>query len=191
MPFRRREPVGWLRRVRGFVWPEIGWGRAGQYLLARIKRLPGTPHSIAAGFASGAAASCTPLMGFHFLLSFAIAFFVRGNYLAAAIGTAVGNPWTFPFIFAWTYHVGRAILGDPTAATMRTSEIAEIGLLEQLGEMIVPMIIGAVPTGIVVWILVYLPVRRLVAAFQNARRRRWAERRRSLAPVPAGDRPAE
>jgi uncharacterized protein len=189
--FRRRRPVGRLRRLRGLLWPEIGWRRAAHYLIARIKRLPGTPHGIAAGFASGAAASCTPLMGFHFLLSFAIAFLVRGNYLAAALGTAVGNPWTFPFIFAWIYHLGRAILGDSSAATMRTSEIAEGGLLEQLGEMIVPMMVGAVPTGIVVWILVYLPVRRLVAAFHNARRRRHEQRRRELALVPVQDRPAE
>ena len=40
-----------------------------------------------------------------------IAYIVRANIVAAAIGTVAGNPWTFPFIWLWTYWLGRKILG--------------------------------------------------------------------------------
>lgn len=178
MVLGRRQRPGIARRLRGLLWPESGWRRALAYLGHRIQRLPGTPHSIAAGFASGAAASFTPFLGFHFLLSFFLCFLARGNYLAAALGTAVGNPWTFPFMFAWTYHLGRALLGDSASATLRVSEVTATGFFEGLGEYLLPMTVGSLPTMLVVWVLVYLPVRRVVAAFQNARRRRREARRR-------------
>ena len=34
----------------------------------------------------------------------------------SAIGTAVGNPWTFPFIWAAIYRTGAFILGDVDSA---------------------------------------------------------------------------
>lgn len=149
-------------------------------MLHRLKRLPGSPHSIAAGFASGAAVSFTPFLGFHFLLGFVVAFFTRGNYVAAAVGTVVGNPWTFPFIFAWTYHLGRAIVGDADAATLRVADLSATGFFSEMGSYVVPMVVGSVPTMIVVWVLIYWPLRRLVSAFQAARRRRREARLREL-----------
>lgn len=82
-------------------------------LLRRLARLGSDPHAVAAGFASGAALSCTPLFGLHFLLSFALAWVVRGHMLAAALGTAVGNPLTFPVFVSGAYGVGTLLLGVP------------------------------------------------------------------------------
>ena len=59
---------------------------------------------------AGVFASFTPLFGFHFLLAFTIAYFVAGNFLAAALGTFFGNPLTFPFIWAGTHKLGTFIL---------------------------------------------------------------------------------
>ena len=44
----------------------------------RIKRLPGTPQSIAAGVACGVAASFTPFIGLHFVLAALFAWLVGG-----------------------------------------------------------------------------------------------------------------
>ena len=52
------------------------------------------------------------------------AFVVRGNYLAAAIGTAVGNPWTFPFIWAGTYRLGSFMLGNRLGKLLLSSSIS-------------------------------------------------------------------
>ena len=59
----RRDPLGFLKRLRGWLWPRAGWRRAGHYLVTRVKRMPGTPHSIAAGVATGVAVSLTPFVG--------------------------------------------------------------------------------------------------------------------------------
>ena len=71
--------------------------RSGQYVTKRILRLTATPHAVAAGVAAGAFTSFTPFMGLHFLLAAVLAWMVRGNLLAPALGTFVGNPLTFPF----------------------------------------------------------------------------------------------
>ncbi|MDH3231800.1 MAG: DUF2062 domain-containing protein, partial [Alphaproteobacteria bacterium] len=94
--FRRRTQQPVHHRVSNLIWPRMGWGRVFMYLWHRVGRLHGTPHSISAGFASGAAVSFTPFVGVHFILAALTSWFSRGNIVAGLIGTAVGNPWTFP-----------------------------------------------------------------------------------------------
>jgi uncharacterized protein len=173
--FRRRHPIPLGRRLRVWLWPEIGWRRQGTYLVKRITRLPGTPHSIAAGFACGTAISFTPFLGLHIVLSVLLAVAVRGNYLAAAIGTVVGNPWTFPLIWLATYHVGHFMLGStPVSAA---PEPALTGRLHELRTLIWPMTAGSVPLGALAGLAVYVPLVRLVVAYQEARRQRRDHRR--------------
>ena len=68
MLFRRSIPTTRADSILRFLWPTMSLRRIGSYYKRRVARLPGTPHSIAAGFASGAAVSFTPFMGFHFVL---------------------------------------------------------------------------------------------------------------------------
>ena len=108
--FRRRKPLSILKQLRALIWPERGFRRLFSYLFQRIIRLPGTPASIASGFASGVAASFTPFLGLHFILAGALAMLFRGNVLASAIGTFFGNPWTFILIWLADYEVGLEII---------------------------------------------------------------------------------
>ena len=162
----------------------MGWRRLGTYLVKRVTRLPGTPHSIATGFACGAAISFTPFMGLHTVLSVLLSFLVRGNYLAAMAGTLIGNPWTFPFIWVATAKLGHALLGGATPATAALAEPHFHRLFHEVGALIWPMTVGSVPLGALAALLVYFPVVRMVGAYQNARRhrreRRQAERRAKL-----------
>jgi uncharacterized protein (DUF2062 family) len=184
MVFRSRHPPTLGKRVRGLLWPAAGWRRASRYIMLRVKRLPGTPHSIAAGLASGAALSMTPFMGFHFILSFMLSFLVRGNYIAAAIGTTVGNPWTFPFIWTGTYRLGSFMLGN-RAGSLPPFEHLSIGaLLHRIELLLWPMTLGSLPLAVIVWIGTYLVTQRFVAAFQHARRTRRARRRHAAARSP-------
>ena len=82
-----------------------------QYFSKRILRLRATPHAIAAGVAAGVFAAFLPFLGFHILIAAALAWLIRGNILAAALGTAaVGNPLSFPLMWAATYAGGRVLL---------------------------------------------------------------------------------
>ena len=96
--------------MRSVIWPARGFGRLFSYLFQRIIRLPGTPASIAIGFASGVAASFTPFLGFHFVIGGALAMLFRGNVLASAIGTFFGNPWTFILIWLADYEIGLSVI---------------------------------------------------------------------------------
>lgn len=173
--FRRRNPIPLWRRLRGWVWPDIGWRRLGIYLVKRVTRLPGTPHSIAAGLACGTAISFTPFIGLHTLLSVLLSFLVRGNYLAAIIGTLVGNPWTFPVIWLVTYQAGHYMLGSTPSRVAPEPELTSRWY--EIRALIWPMTVGGVPLGALAGVAVYFPLVRLIAAYQEARRRRRERRR--------------
>ena len=182
--FRRRNPIPLWRRLRGWLWPDIGWRRLGIYLVKRVTRLPGTPHSIAAGFACGTAISFTPFLGLHTLLSVLLSFLLRGNYLAAVAGTLIGNPWTFPVIWLMTYQLGHVLLGSAPSEIAPLEEPALTSRWNELKGLIWPMTVGGVPLGALAGLLVYFPVARMIAVYQEARRRRrlrrQAERRDKL-----------
>lgn len=101
--------VSLRKKMRAFFWPRKGFVRAWKYLAIRLARIKSSPHGIAAGFASGAAMSLTPLLGLHIILSCALAFISRGSMIAALFGTLVGNPVTLPIFFSATYWVGARV----------------------------------------------------------------------------------
>jgi uncharacterized protein (DUF2062 family) len=181
--FRRRNKREWFHNIREFLWPQMGWWRATRYVAHRVARLPGSPYSIAAGFACGAAISFTPFVGLHFVLAALLAWVIRANILASAIGTAVGNPWTFPFIWVWIYHLGNFLLGR------QVSELPEIEytfrffvdfILERFFDIFIPCLVGGIPTAIVVWLVFYWPLKALVSAYQKRRVEKRANRRQEI-----------
>lgn len=175
--FRRRIPLPAHRRLREILWPSLGWGRAARYVGHRLGRLPGSPYRIAAGFACGAAVSFTPFIGFHFVLGAGLALLLRGNVIASAIGTAVGNPWTFPLIWTWTFHFGRWLLGEVGQTSIYPEHMSLSFIFDRPWQVLWPMTIGGLPTGVVAWFVFYWPVRSLVAQYQKARR--WRVRRKA------------
>lgn len=204
--FMRRNKSSRWRRLLNFFWPEIGLGRWLRYVRHRIARIPGTPYAIAAGFACGAAVSMTPFVGFHFLLAAAVAWLIGANVVAGLLGTAVGNPWTFPAIWVFIFNVGTWILGGPPPTEGNAPEAATLSymfghlveaflqldmnyIVERAWPIIMPMLVGGVPTSVVVWIAFYFPLKRLIAAHQHRlveRRIRRKEKRKAMAAAAAG-----
>lgn len=178
--FRRRRKLTIWQRVLRFIWPRMGFRRTGRYYAIRIKRLPGTPYSIACGFACGASVSFTPLIGFHFILAALVAWALRGNVIAAAIGTAVGNPWTFPFIWTGVYWLGTTMLGYERGQEL-PAELSIGVIFEEPQAILLPMLAGGAPAAIVVWVLFYIPIRRVIANYQHHKRVRRLKRRQVLA----------
>ena len=153
MLFKRRTTPNHLERLRVAVWPRHSFARSARYFSKRVLRLTASPNAIALGFAAGAFASFTPLIGFHFIVSFVIAFIIGGNMLAAALGTAVGNPLTFPVIWASTFKLGTLILyGEArTLDHNKLDEHLDVGVLDMIKEALLPffkpMLVGALPLG--------------------------------------------
>ena len=175
--FRRRKPLSALKQLRAVIWPERGFRRLFSYLFQRIIRLPGTPASIASGFASGIAASFTPFLGLHFILAGALAMLFRGNVLASAIGTFFGNPWTFILIWLADYEVGLgvihtfgfgadlkvlsidelvAIMGNVIRFLSFTGNISCANLSRDIEQVFMPLLIGGTVLGAIAWVASFL-----------------------------------
>lgn len=181
--FKRRDPLPRHERLRGWIWPRPGWRRASVYVMHRLSRLPGSGYSIACGFAFGSAISFTPFVGMHLLLAGLFAWLFGGNVLAAWIGTLVGNPWTFPFIWLGLYKFGNWILRSQDAAgapppdfTTVFSEIWEAilstdfqALLNGLSEVILPMTVAGIPCFVIAWVITYFPMKYLVESYKRKR----------------------
>ncbi|MBC8337217.1 MAG: DUF2062 domain-containing protein [Rhodospirillales bacterium] len=181
--FKRRNPLSLGTRLLNFLWPSIGWRRAGAYSLHRLARIPGSAYSIAGGFACGAAISFTPFVGLHFILSAILAWIIRANILASAIGTAVGNPWTFPFIWTWLYQTGNWMISGKALEGNKTPKFSEVFghmmeamlsldigyLVETAVPVFWPMLVSSVPTGFVIWWVFYLPLKYVVQRYQDRR----------------------
>lgn len=186
--FRRRVQPNAISLVQVLLWPKSGWNRAGQYLWHRLHRLPGTPHSIAAGLACGSAMSVTPFVGVHFFMAAALAWLIRGNVLASAFGTVIGNPWTFPVIWLTTYYLGNFILGngflisDPDLSFSDMFSGLIRSMIEADGALFMdlvwpvwwPMIVGSIPSALLTWVVVYTVFYKLVEMYQIRRQARRA-----------------
>ena len=176
--------------MRTLLWPRRSFWRSAQYFGKRVLRLNATPHAVAAGVAAGVFASFLPFVGFHFLIAAGLAWALAGNVVASAIGTAVGNPVTFPLIWSVTLELGRFILyGYHPEGIVRPNIGDALRQMEfaQLWEpLIKPMSVGAIPLGLVFGVGFYIFTRWATAAFQKRRRKRIAERvRRRAAGIEA------
>jgi len=165
--------------MRTALWPRRSFGRSFQYLIKRVLRLTATPHAIAAGVAAGVFASWTPLLGFHFVLAFALSYVLAGNMMAAALGTAFGNPLSFPFIWASTLKLGNMLIGVEVAHQRHVDLEALLRRLDvgQLWDPVIkPMLIGAIPPGIVCAVGFYILTYWGVNLFQRRRKSKLAAR---------------
>ena len=189
MLFRRRKPQHFLERVKAVFWPSRSHLRSAQYVAKRILRLSATPHAIAAGVAAGVFASFTPFLGFHFVVAAALAWVISGNLLASALGTAIGNPITFPFIWGATLALGRLITEGQHPGDVVPLELSRTLMhldFETLWEpLLKPMTVGAIPLGLAFAFGFYFVTRSAVATFQDQRRKRLAERARRRADASA------
>jgi uncharacterized protein (DUF2062 family) len=178
---KKKKPVS--KVILNFIWPSIGWKRLLRFWMIRISRLPGSVYSISAGFACGAAISFTPFVGLHFILGALLAWCIRSNIVASAIGTAIGNPWTFPFIWTWTHNLGLWMGFDAERIVSNNDSISEfffdktyeailnfdfILIGETIWPIIGPMLLGCLPTVIFVWFLFYFLIRALITYYRQS-----------------------
>ena len=178
-----------LRKLRAFFWPKKSFSRGWIYLLLRILRLRLSAYALAAGLGVGVGVSFTPLIGLHVLLAIALAYFIRGNIVIAIIGTAVGNPWTFPFIWAIIYWIGSHLLGLDTTDAVVPALSYEV-LLAEPGRILLSMLLGGAVLGSVIGSIVfgltYIFAERITIILARVKEKRQNHFKKKMLDVHAG-----
>ena len=163
------------------------FGRWLKKILVQLRRLKGTPYSIAAGFACGVAISFTPFIGLHLVLAAVTAWIIRGNIVSSALGTIFGNPWTFPFIWVAVLSTGRFLLGDAVTADhvnfIQIFESASKALItfnfknfgRDVWPIVFPMMIGCIPYYIISWGISYKLIKVTLDKLAARRAKRLAK----------------
>lgn len=177
--FKRREKQKWTTKIRNFLWPKLGVFRLMQYNSLRVGRIADTPYRIAAGLACGVFVSFTPFIGFHVILAIVIAYIIRANMFASVVGTIVGNPWTFPFIWAVIYNVGARFQGHDQVS--KFSEMIDGDKLlthpvDALEPVLFPMIHGGILVGLPVAWVSYFIFKYFIISYREKRKSRRHKR---------------
>lgn len=183
--FKRRDKLPLRSRASNLIWPRAGLMRSMRYIWHRVARISGSPHFITIGVVAGVFASWTPFVGFHFILAALIAYFLRGSLLASALGTFFGNPFSFPFIWLFTYNLGAWLLGYESRSELDISlphgtfwllftdpSAFFTAVWSVVGPYFVPMLIGSIPLGLISSTIIYFIMRPVVRKYQDNRRKR-------------------
>ena len=155
----------------------MGWIRAIKYVRLRVLRVADTTHKVAGGLASGTCVSFTPLVGTHFIQAATLAYILRVNVFTAVIGTFVGNPWTFPFMWWVSFYLGDKIfslLGYKNIGVM-PDHITMDSLWEMIKtdpmNIFLPWLVGGYLAAALAWPIFYCVFYILVRSAKEARRK--------------------
>ncbi len=205
MVFKRRKKLHWAETLRSYVLPRAGWRRTLTYLGHRLRRIPDSPTRIARGVAFGIFTSFSPFFGFHIILALLMAKVFRANLLATLAGTAIGNPFTFPFIIGGALKIGTFVLGrDPAEHDFKRvgrafreassaiwesftaifgfgqNKMANLG--EFFSEVMLPYFIGGTLLGLAFALAGFYITKPLIVAYQKLRRKNLAKRAKKKQP---------
>lgn len=191
MVFKRRDPLGWGAWLREQVYPRGGFKRATRYVVHRMRRLPDQPHRVARGVFAGSFIGFLPLPGLQFLAAWGAARLIRGNVLAALLGTFNTNPLTTPPFAVFSVWLGHWMLGIEAplngqyilgalenavhdlwfnvTALFGPEKAQWDGLIQFWNEIYLPWLIGALGPAILISGVAYYVTIPLVAAYQKAR----------------------
>jgi uncharacterized protein len=189
--FKRRDPLSWSAWLREQIYPRGGFKRATRYVMHRMRRLPDQPHRVARGVFAGSFIGFLPLPGLQFLAAWGAARLVRGNVLAALLGTFNTNPLTTPPFAVFAVWLGHWMLGIEAplnakyilgalenalhdlwfnfTALFGPQKAQWDGLIQFFNEIYLPWFIGALGPGFLISAVAYYLTIPLVEAYQKAR----------------------
>ena len=126
----------------------------------------------------------------HIFLAALFAYLLKGNIIAALLGTFFGNPITWPFIAAFSVKLGQLLLGYPVANFEASLEqiiqaangfirgvVALFGYGESdwtqvsgfLGELFLPYFLGGFILGLGAAVVTYFIFRPIIYAYKFAK----------------------
>lgn len=152
------------------------WRRRLRYLYMRFLRLRGSPEELSRGLAVGVFAGWFPLFGLQILIGVALATLIRGSKIMAAGGTWVSNPLTYVPIYAFNYHVGRVLLGEPPVQTF--SDLESFKSWMTMGsDIILALFLGCTVVGLICSLITYSISLPLIKSIRARRRLKMSLRR--------------
>lgn len=186
--FRRRQPRTRRQSLREAVWPSMGLRRTFHYYRHRMFRTGNSTRKITAGLATGIGICWTPFVGTHVGQALLFCWLLGFNPIAGFIGTALGNPWTYPFIFLWAYRLGKWLCGWfglahfvrlPEGMAFDQFMAAPLDFLHYLfahpQKLLLPLTVGGYACGLLCWpiayALLFYPVRTARRAYRLQRLR--------------------
>ncbi len=119
-----------------------------KYKIIKIKDFP---ESVAIGMAWGVAVSFTPLLGLHLIICYLGTWIMRGNLIAATVGTIIGNPWTFPIFFFLDYKIGTTIF----LSEIEFYEFKIEFFVSNFRDLFFPTLLGSFPIALIMWFLTF------------------------------------
>ena len=189
MPFGRKKKKRISSIIFNFIRVFFAFSRTKKYISLSIKRIKGTPQALSLGLATGIAVSFTPFIGLHALLAIFISWIIGGSMAAALIGTLFGNPWTFPFIWYFTFEVGQFISYgflsydvEFSFKSIKKEIYALLGILKNIVvfanmleleenaeklKLIPFMIIGSIPFVFLIWLLSYFSFLKIFKSYRK------------------------
>lgn len=180
MLFRRRTPEPLTDRVRVALWPRRSWSRSGRYYAARLQRMTGSPHAVALGLAIGVFCAFTPIYGVHLAVSAGLAWLFRASTPAAIAGAMLNNPATAAGLLGASFAVGKIMLPEDHPAHHLPPPGAGWWLraFDRLEPVVLPTLIGGIPLGLGVGMIVYAAARAWLTARQEQKRQQLLDRTR-------------
>jgi uncharacterized protein (DUF2062 family) len=183
MPFRRRTPLRFFEKLRHALLPPKGFRRRMHYFRLRVMRIGGSPHAVAAGLAIGVVSAWTPFLGLHIAFAIPLAYLFGGSMVAAALGTTFANPITCPIIWPLTWKIGEVMLGQSTDGHDSLdlgALFAHLDISQLWRPILEPMLLGALPPGIVCGAIIYAITYFGIRSFRDRRLERLTARAGAL-----------
>lgn len=143
-----------------------GWRRT-----FHLRRMRASPEWVARSFAIGILIGLLP--GTGLVAALAVAVVCRLHKPAIALGALVNNPWTTPFLYIASYHVGKRLTGVEAQIVWHGwSSWRHPAWWTEVLRMVWPTLVGTLIVGIVLGLTGYGVVYGLL---------RWRRRRRPTA----------
>ena len=136
----------------------------------QLLHLNDTPHRIAVAFALGVYIAFFPLIGFHTILVFLIAWLFRLNTIALLLGSLLVNPWTFGPLFGSCLWLGLKLYGIKHAIPpLDWAQLTWMNFMSQLKPYLIPFVLGTTLIGIIASVIAYILANYLITYYRQAR----------------------
>lgn len=161
------------------------------FVLRWLISLRGSPEAIGRGVAIGFFVAFTPTVGFQLIAAVFLSTLLNANRLAAVLPVWITNPATIPFVFTFTYWVGRFFWpGPPVSEVTRIlyRTVRKLGTLDFWEiydqfvifaafsrNIFIPLIIGGALVGSTAGILAYFSSVTFLRRYRRGRLERKAQ----------------
>jgi len=151
--------------------------------LRRLIRLRSTPRAIGLGCALGIFIAFTPTVGIQILLAAFLSSIFSANQPVAIIFVWVTNPFTFPFVYGFTYWVGNFFWSGPPLSKVKGILMKTDYALDKeevwafydrlktvislWRDVFIPLTIGGIIVGIIAGSVAYMIVLQVIGRYKK------------------------